>query len=167
MSSDLDAVKRIVDAFEQSDWQEIDVRSGDLRVHLSTSGSVATSGTQSPPARAAVDPDPAESSGESAEDSADAEPEKPAIPDGAHVIGSPSPGIFWRAPEPGAPPFTDIGQVVEPTMTLCIIEVMKLMSHLKAGIGGEVVAIFVENGVAVEKGEALIAIMPVDGEQGS
>ncbi len=65
----------------------------------------------------------------------------PALPAGAHVVVSPSPGIFWRSPEPGAPPFADIGDVVDASATVCIVEVMKLMNHVKAGVSGEVVAV--------------------------
>ena len=76
---------------------------------------------------------------------------------------SPSPGIFWRAPEPGSAPFTDIGQTVEPAATLCIIEVMKLMHHVKAGVDGQVVAIYVKNGAAVAKEEPLFAVVVAEG----
>ena len=84
----------------------------------------------------------------------------PALPTGAHVVVSPSPGILWRSPEPGAPPFADIGDVVDASATVGIVEVMKLMTHVKAGVGGEIVAVCVENGVAVQKGEPLFAIAP-------
>jgi acetyl-CoA carboxylase biotin carboxyl carrier protein len=81
-------------------------------------------------------------------------------PDGAHVVVSPSPGIFWRSPEPGAPPFADVGDTIDASATVCIVEVMKLMNHLKAGVGGTVVAVYGVNGVAVEKGQPLFAIAP-------
>ena len=81
-------------------------------------------------------------------------------PAGAHVVVSPSPGIFWRSPEPGLPPFADLGHTVDASATVCIIEVMKLMNHVKAGVSGEVVAVYGENGVAIQKGQALFAIAP-------
>ena len=71
---------------------------------------------------------------------------------------APSPGIFWRSPEPGLPAFADVGDVVEASATVCIVEVMKLMNHVKAGVSGEVVAVYCDNGVAVQKGQALFAI---------
>ncbi len=73
---------------------------------------------------------------------------------------TPSPGVFWRAPEPGLPPFVDVGDVVDASATVCIIEVMKLMNHLKAGVSGTVVAVYGRNGEAVGKGEAMFAISP-------
>jgi biotin carboxyl carrier protein len=50
--------------------------------------------------------------------------------------------------------------VIDPSATVCIVEVMKLMNHVKAGVGGTVVAVYGENGVAVERGERLFAIVP-------
>jgi biotin carboxyl carrier protein len=76
------------------------------------------------------------------------------------VVVSPSPGIFWRSPEPGAPPFADVGDTIDASATVCIVEVMKLMNHLKADVDGTVVAVYGVNGVAVEKGQPLFAIAP-------
>jgi biotin carboxyl carrier protein len=75
-------------------------------------------------------------------------------------VVSPSPGIFWRSPEPGRPPFVELGHTVERSATVCIVEVMKLMNHVKAGISGEVVGVYCENGAAVRKDQALFAIVP-------
>lgn len=156
VSSDLDAIKRIVEAFERSDWHEIDVRSGNLRVHLASTTTPQSVSIAAPAAETTESATPADVDSEG---SAAATPAAPvSVPPGAQVVTSPSPGIFWRAPEPGAPPFTDVGQTVDATSTLCIVEVMKLMNHLKAGISGRVVAIYVENGVAVAKDEPLFAI---------
>ena len=140
MSSDLDVIKAIVDAFERSDWAEIDVSSGSLRVHLSTQPQVDAA---------------------TAADTAEAGPTKAAaIPAGAHAVLSPSPGIFWRSPHPGAPPFADLGDDVDSGSTLGIVEVMKLMNHISSGIPGTVVGVFVENGMRVDRGDALFAIQP-------
>lgn len=167
MSSSLDAIKRVVAAFERSDWTEIDVRVGDVRVHLATGSpshaapvppaSPASPASSASPRPAAVPRTAAAAAvHEGASGSADATPP----PAGAHVVVSPSPGIFWRSPEPGAPPFADVGQPIDAAATVCIVEVMKLMNHLKAGVSGTVVAVYGENGVAVEKGERLFAIVP-------
>jgi acetyl-CoA carboxylase biotin carboxyl carrier protein len=160
VSSSHDAVKRVVEAFERSDWSEIDVRSDSLRVHLSTSAPTATSD----PSRASA------ATGRWASDEHDdvRAPEVEALatassspqPTGAQVVASPSPGIFWRSPEPGLPPFADVGHTVEASATVCIVEVMKLMNHVKAGVSGEVVAVYCENGATVRKGQALFAIAP-------
>ena len=72
------------------------------------------------------------------------------------AIESPSVGLFWRAPSPGAPPFVEVGDRVSPGDTVAIVEVMKLMNHVVATHEGVVTAILVENGAPVEFGQALV-----------
>ncbi len=157
MSSHLGAIRRVVEAFERSDWTEIDVRSGGVRVHLATGApsarSTAHDETGGSPPGAAIDD-------ACAAPPAPTPPAAPAPPPGTHVVVAPSPGIFWRAPEPGASPFIALGDLVDASVTVCIVEVMKLMNHLKAGVSGEVVAVYGENGVTVQQGDVLIAIAP-------
>jgi biotin carboxyl carrier protein len=166
VSSPEEAIKRVVEAFERSEWSEIDVRWGDVRVHLSTS---PLDGPLKGPLDGAAIPPPA-GDDRGAAPSADREPDvaardgstgvADAPPHGAHLVVSPSPGIFWRSPEPGLPPFADVGDAVEASATVCIVEVMKLMNHVKAGAAGTVLAVYGDNGVAVRKGQPLFAIAP-------
>ena len=74
------------------------------------------------------------------------------------TVLSPSIGIVWRSPKPGAPPFVDVGDTVDAGATLCIIEVMKLMTHVKAGAAGRVVRFHASNGDTVEYGTPLVDI---------
>ena len=67
-------------------------------------------------------------------------------------------GTFYRAPEPGAKPFVDVGQKVTPETTVCIIEVMKLMNSVTAGVRGTVLQILVGDSQPVELGQALVVI---------
>ena len=69
-------------------------------------------------------------------------------------------GTFYRAPQPGAPPFVEEGDPVAAGQTLCILEAMKLMNEVKADIEGVVRAIHVQNGQAVEFGQALFDLEP-------
>lgn len=85
---------------------------------------------------------------------------EPQYPPGTHVVRSPMVGTFYRAPAPGAAPFVAEGQAVEAGTTVCIIEVMKLMNSIEAGVGGVVREILVENGAGVEYGTPLMAIEP-------
>jgi acetyl-CoA carboxylase biotin carboxyl carrier protein len=85
----------------------------------------------------------------------------PAIPvndDDYIEVTSPFVGTFYRAPSPDAPVFSDIGTVVKPGQTLCIIEAMKLMNEIEAEVSGTVVEIFVQNGKAVEYGQKLFRL---------
>jgi acetyl-CoA carboxylase biotin carboxyl carrier protein len=70
-------------------------------------------------------------------------------------------GVFYRAPNPGAPAFVDVGDTVVPGQTLCILEAMKLFNELKAEAAGVVRAIHVENAQPVEYGELLFEIEPL------
>ena len=153
MSSDLEVIKAVVDAFERSDWAEIDVSSSSLRIHLSTQPQTVA---DSAPAKL---PGPPVASTDN--DAADAEPRKAIeVPAGALVVSSPSPGIFWRSPHPGAPPFADLGDDVQTGTTLGIVEVMKLMNHISSDIPGTVVGVFVADGMRVDRGDALFALQP-------
>ena len=76
------------------------------------------------------------------------------------IVKSPIVGTFYRAAEPGAPPFVDTGQTVRKGQVLCIIEAMKLMNEINAECDGEIVKVYVENGQAVQYGERLFAIRP-------
>jgi acetyl-CoA carboxylase biotin carboxyl carrier protein len=78
--------------------------------------------------------------------------------DGATTIDSPMLGTFYRAEAPGAPPFVETGTRVEPTTTVCIIEVMKMMNSIPAGIAGTIVEIFAENAQLVEHGQPLFRV---------
>ena len=69
-------------------------------------------------------------------------------------------GTFFRASDPDAEPFVEVGSSVRRGQVLCIIEAMKLMNEIDAEVSGEIVRIFVENGQPVQYGEQLFAINP-------
>jgi len=70
-------------------------------------------------------------------------------------------GTFYRAQTPGAPPFVEVGQRVRADDTVCLIEVMKLFTSVKAGVDGVVTQILAENAKLVEYNEVLIVISTV------
>ncbi|MEO7191252.1 MAG: acetyl-CoA carboxylase biotin carboxyl carrier protein [Vicinamibacterales bacterium] len=74
------------------------------------------------------------------------------------VIKSPIVGTFYLSPEPSAPSFVEIGDTVRKGQVLCIIEAMKLMNEIESDCDGELAAIYVENGKAVQFGERLFAV---------
>ena len=86
--------------------------------------------------------------------------------EGLMPIQSPMLGTFYRAPKPGAPPFVEAGQRVSEEDTLCIIEVMKLFSTIKAGVKGRIVRICAEDGQLVEFKQTLFWVEPVADEGG-
>jgi len=85
---------------------------------------------------------------------------EPTLEDGEElaIVKSPIVGTFYRAPEPDAPSFAEIGSVVRKGQVLCIIEAMKLMNEIESEYDGEVVKAYVENGQPVQYGERLFAI---------
>lgn len=76
-------------------------------------------------------------------------------------IKSPMVGTFYRAPSPEAPPFVDVGQVVEVGQVVCIVEAMKLMNEIKSEIRGKVAEVTVENAEPVEFGQKLFVVEPL------
>ena len=69
-------------------------------------------------------------------------------------------GTFYRAEGPGARPFVDVGSRVEPATVVCLIEVMKMMNSVPAGVTGTVVEVCAENAQPVEFGAPLFRVRP-------
>jgi oxaloacetate decarboxylase (Na+ extruding) subunit alpha len=88
---------------------------------------------------------------------------EPQSGDGIVRIEAPMVGTFYRAPQPGAPPFVEEGDAVGPGQTLCILEAMKLMNEVKADVEAVVRAIHVGNAEPVEFGQLLFELEPING----
>ena len=94
---------------------------------------------------------------------------EPGLPPSSAVSGtlmrveSPMVGTFYRAPQPGSPPFVEVGDVVAPGQTLCILEAMKLMNEVKAEVEGVVRGVHAENAEPVEFGQLLFELEPLVG----
>ncbi len=73
-------------------------------------------------------------------------------------ITSPIIGTAYLAPEPGAKKFVEIGQKIKKGQTVMIVEAMKTMNHVPSTSDGEVKKILVQNGQAVEFGQALVIL---------
>jgi oxaloacetate decarboxylase alpha subunit len=91
----------------------------------------------------------------------DAEFDPVAPSNGIVRVEAPMVGTFYRAAQPGSPPFVEEGQPVGAGQTLCILEAMKLMNEVKADVEGIVRAIHVENAAPVEFGQLLFELEPV------
>ena len=76
------------------------------------------------------------------------------------AISAPMLGTFYRAEAPGAAPFVDVGARVEPDTVVCLIEVMKMMNSIPAGVSGTIAEICAQNGELVEYGEPLFRVEP-------
>jgi acetyl-CoA carboxylase biotin carboxyl carrier protein len=80
--------------------------------------------------------------------------------DGVVTISAPMIGTFYRAEAPGAAPYVDLGSRVEPDTVVCLIEVMKMMNPIPAGVAGTIVEVCARNAEAVEYGAPLFHIEP-------
>jgi acetyl-CoA carboxylase biotin carboxyl carrier protein len=75
-------------------------------------------------------------------------------------IKAPMVGTFYRSPAPEAPPYVEVGQILEPGQVVCIIEAMKLMNEIKSEIKGKIVQILVDNTEPVEFGQSMFIVEP-------
>jgi acetyl-CoA carboxylase biotin carboxyl carrier protein len=169
-----ETIRALLDAFDRSDWREMSVTVGSDRLHVSRDPASNGAAPPAPPpdveraapagapagaaqgggeAPAAAAPAPAADAPASA-----AAPGEPEL-DGT-VIRAPSVGLFWRAPAPGEAPFVEVGSRVSAGDTVAIVEVMKLMNHVGSPVDGVVTEILVENGGAVEFGQAIVVVDP-------
>ncbi len=161
---DLDQLKQLLDLVREHELSEFEIEQEGLRVKIRKDASgtpvvtlpaIPNSGTNNAPAVAAP-PVPAANAG-----AAPAPGNGPPAADTEielAVVKSPIVGTFYRAAEPGASSFVEIGSTVRKGQVLCIIEAMKLMNEIDSEYDGEVVNIYVENGQPVQYGERLFAI---------
>ena len=156
---------QIVNVFESSsEFSELHIKYGDIEVDLRKHGAAPEAQSMRPaaaPVPVTAPPPKEEGSGKAG---AAAPPSAPvsgvAFPAGAHVVKSPMVGTFYCAPEPGGTPFVKVGQRTTAETTVCIIEVMKLMNSIPAGVAGVVTHVLVKDAEAVEFGQALVVIDP-------
>lgn len=156
-----DDVRKIIAILDASTLDEIHIELGDFK--LDVRRRTAGSSVQAAPAPAAASPpaQPAASAPAAAGAPPAARKDGAGLKPGQFAVSAPMLGTFYRAPAPDAPPFVDIGRVVEADEPLCIIEVMKLMNTIKAERRGKVAAILAENATMVEFGQALIVFDPL------
>lgn len=75
-----------------------------------------------------------------------------------HFIKSPMVGTFYKATSPDNPPLVKVGDKIEKTTTVCILEAMKVMNEIHAEIQGVIMEILVENGQTTEYGQPLFKV---------
>jgi acetyl-CoA carboxylase biotin carboxyl carrier protein len=159
---DFDEIKQILEMMREHELSEFELERDNFKLRVRKSSAGHWTASMPPMGQAAAYPPPMPPAGHVA-----------AVPPAASnvltaadeevelaVVKSPIVGTFYRASEPGAKPFADVGERVKKGQVLCIIEAMKLMNEINAEIDGEVVKVYVENGQAVQYGERLFAIKP-------
>lgn len=157
-------VARIMELVEQSAFDELTLEVDGFKLHVARRGA---GGGAAVPAAAAPAPAVSRPAPAAAASPAPVAPAAPvpapapaAAAPAAHADDLPAPllGTFYRSPKPGAPPFVELGSKVEADTVVAIIEVMKLMTTVRAGRRGVVTDILVADGTLVEYGQPILRI---------
>jgi acetyl-CoA carboxylase biotin carboxyl carrier protein len=138
-------VREILRIIDESDLSELRIETEGFALHV-VKGEGRLASPAPPPARSTPAPQ--------------APPPAHAERDGALTIDAPMLGTFYRAEAPGQPPFVEVGKRVEPDTIVCIIEVMKMMNSVPAGVSGTIAEVMAENAQLVEYGEPLFRVEP-------
>lgn len=145
-SIDQDLIRELASLLNESDLTEIEVEQDDFRIRVVRAREAQV--VQAAPAAPA--PAPAASPAPSSVPAASGD--KPG------TVKSPMVGTAYRAPEPGARPFVEVGATVSAGQTIMIVEAMKTMNPITAPSAGTVTAIMVDDGQPVEFDEPLLVI---------
>lgn len=151
---DLRKLKTLIDLVAESGIAELEITEGEGKVRI-----VKFSQAVQPVAypAAGVAPAPGAPGAPVAAAAAPVAEAAPAVAQG-HSVKAPMVGTFYRAPNPGAAPFVNVGQTVKEGDPLCIIETMKLLNEIEADKSGVIKEILIENGEPVEYGQPLFII---------
>jgi acetyl-CoA carboxylase biotin carboxyl carrier protein len=149
---DLRKLKTLIDLVSESNIAELEITENEGKVRIVKSGGAVMAGPMMTMQAA-----PAPVAAPVALPGVPAAPEVPAAPTG-HVVKSPMVGTFYASSTPGGKPFVDVGSTVKEGEAICIIEAMKIMNEIEADKSGTITQVLVENGQAVEFGQALYVI---------
>jgi acetyl-CoA carboxylase biotin carboxyl carrier protein len=126
-----DDVREILRLIDENELDELRIETGEFKLHVVRGEAVA----------APAEPVAAASDGAASD-----------------VIAAPMPGTFYRAEGPGMEPFVDVGARVEPDTVVGIIEIMKMMNSVPAGVSGTIVEVCAEDAQQVSDGAPLFKV---------
>lgn len=152
-----DDVIQILKILEDSNFNELQLEMGDLKIIVkkSSADGCGPEVSAADPSGAAILSTASSPSSEPQKETAGAIDEEA---QGMTPIKSPMLGTFYKASKPGAPPFVQEGQFIKEDDTVCIIEVMKLFNTVKAGMRGRVTRILAEDAKLVEFNQTLFLV---------
>ncbi|MBU0502902.1 MAG: acetyl-CoA carboxylase biotin carboxyl carrier protein [Candidatus Omnitrophota bacterium] len=148
-------IKEMINLMNENELVELEVEKEGMRIRLKKT----TAETQGYNGPVVIDRQKMPEASHHKETGISAITEKPQIK--TVEVKAPMVGTFYRAPSPEAPPYAEVGQVVEPGQVVCIIEAMKLMNEIKSEIRGKIVDIQVDNAEPVEFGQPMFIIEPL------
>jgi len=162
-SPDPKDIESLVELFNQSEWDEMHLKTDTLEIFLSNDPNAT--GPSQPVAASLADPASTEDAAEPATaateyGAAEGSGATYEVAEGKVAVSAPNLGTFYRAPKPGAPPYVEVGQKVTADTEVCLIEVMKLFTPVRAGASGVVCEVCVEDGQMIEFGQVLVVIDP-------
>jgi acetyl-CoA carboxylase biotin carboxyl carrier protein len=160
MSLTHEDVRKILALLDESEYEEVHIELPDLKLDVrrhAEPGQARPMGRLQKSAAETVRGKAAESRQPTGNRALAQAPQEP-VPEGVTAIRAPMVGTFYRAASPGAKPFVEPGDKVQPEDTVCLLEVMKLFNSLKAGVEGTVDKVLVENAALVAYGQPLILI---------
>lgn len=151
----IEEIKTLTDLMVDNDLSEIMLRDGEKRIVIRRGPRGVPVMATAPPAAPAL-VSPAAPAGSLAASRSEAAPaaEDPNL----KKITSPMVGTFYTASDPESPPFVQVGGMVVPDSTICIIEAMKVFNEIKAEVAGTIESILVQNGAPVEFGQILMTV---------
>jgi len=144
---EIDRIRRLVELMKEHDLSEVDLRESRQRIRICRGPKEGPRPAYGPP------PPPPPAAGASAA-------AKPAPAEAANiaVIKSPMVGTFYCRPNPKAEPYVKVGDPVDTTTVVCIIEAMKVFNEIPAEVRGKVVSVLCEDGEAVEFDKSLFKV---------
>lgn len=162
MDLDLEELAAVIELLDKADFTDFRYEKGDLRIAVRRGGPPL----DEPPARAPTDAarQPAVVPARTVAAPAPATGTAPAAAvadEGLVFIRSGMLGAFYRSPKPGDPPFVEVGDKVDADSVVGIVEVMKLMNSVAAGVAGEIVAVHAQNGDLVEFDQPLFSVRAI------
>lgn len=152
-------IESIIREFEAGDLATLEVRVGDCSLFLARHPDARPSWSEAPaPSSDAATVGPAPRRATVAAMAEIPQPDDIDVPPGHTIVEAPSMGTFYRAEKPGSPPFVDVGSPVMPDTQVCLIEVMKLFSTVRAGVQGRIARILVADGTTITTGQPLFLV---------
>ncbi|WP_235955120.1 acetyl-CoA carboxylase biotin carboxyl carrier protein [Sphingobium psychrophilum] len=151
-------IEILADLFKAGGWTELRIESGAISLLLSKDKATLSLGGAQQALVPVAALSPVVAAPKVAPEPVDAGASAGSIDPAWTAVKAPNLGTFYRSPKPGSPPFVEVGQRVEPRTELCLIEVMKLFTSVKAGIAGTVRHVAVADADLVEGGQPLFYI---------
>lgn len=160
---DFKDIKKIVELMDDHGLSQFKLEQDDTKLELKKGGDVDVKAIQqmiasAPQPQYISGPAPAAAPAPAAPSAAPAADAGGGLEAGVEEITSPMVGTFYAAPSPDAEDFVKVGSKISKDTPVCIIEAMKVMNEIQGEIAGEIVEVLVENGTAVQYGEALFRV---------